>query len=83
MVTVRGDTIGVEDGQMPLSDNGGSSGAIDRKLRALTAMFLDPAATEAEKANAETLKARLEPAFAGGCTRGEMDGQHVSAGPGR
>jgi hypothetical protein len=60
LVTVRGDTIGVEDGQMPLSDNGGSSGAIDRKLRALTAMFLDPAATEAEKANAESLKARLE-----------------------
>jgi hypothetical protein len=45
---------------MPLSDNARSSGAIDRKLRALTAVFLDPAATEAEKANADTLKARLE-----------------------
>jgi hypothetical protein len=45
---------------MPLSDNARSPGAIDRKLRALTAVFLDPAATEAEKANAETLKARLE-----------------------
>jgi hypothetical protein len=45
---------------MPLSDNAKSSGDIDRKLRALTAVFLDPAATEAEKANAETLKARLE-----------------------
>jgi hypothetical protein len=43
---------------MPPSDK--SSGAIDRKLRALTAVFLDPAATEAEKANADTLKARLE-----------------------
>ena len=32
--------------KMPLSDNG----AIDRKLRATTAVFLDPAATEAENA---------------------------------
>ncbi len=45
---------------MPLSDNARSLGAIHRKLRALTAVFLDPAATEAEKATAETLKARLE-----------------------
>jgi hypothetical protein len=45
---------------MPLSDNARSSGAIDRKLKALTAVFLDPAATEAEKANADRLKARLE-----------------------
>jgi hypothetical protein len=45
---------------MPLSDNAKSFGAIDRKLRALTAVFLDPAATEAEKANAGTLKARPE-----------------------
>jgi hypothetical protein len=53
---------------MPLSDNARSPGAIDRKLRTLTVVFLDPAATEAEKANADTLKARLEKRlFAGGC----------------
>ena len=45
---------------MTPSDNARSPGAIDRKLRALTAVFLDPAATESEKANAETLKARLK-----------------------
>jgi hypothetical protein len=45
---------------MPPSDNASSSGAIDRKLKALTAIVLDPAATEAEKANAHRLKARLE-----------------------
>jgi hypothetical protein len=45
---------------MPLIDDARSSGAIDRKLRALAAVVLDPAATEAEKANAGTLKARLE-----------------------
>jgi hypothetical protein len=44
----------------PASDNAKSAAAIDRKLRALTAVFLDPAATEAEKANAEILRARLE-----------------------
>lgn len=46
--------------QMPLSDSAWSPGAIDRKLRALAVVLLDPAATEAEKANADTLKARLE-----------------------
>jgi len=45
---------------MPLTDNAMSPGAIRRKLRGLAAVLLDPAATEAEKANAETLTARLE-----------------------
>jgi hypothetical protein len=43
-----------------VSDIPKSAEAVRRKLRALTAMFLDPAATEPEKANAEALKARLE-----------------------
>jgi hypothetical protein len=46
--------------QMPMSDNARSVENIRRKLRALTAVILDPAATEPERANAEDLKARLE-----------------------
>jgi hypothetical protein len=45
---------------MPESGNSRSAGAIHRKLRALTAVFLDPAATESERANADRLKVRLE-----------------------
>jgi hypothetical protein len=45
---------------MPASENARSIEAIRRKLRALTAVLLDPAATEPEKANAERLKVRLE-----------------------
>ena len=45
---------------MPISENAGSAEAIRRKLRALAAVFLDPAATEQEKATAERLKGRLE-----------------------
>jgi hypothetical protein len=45
---------------MPMSENPMSAEAIRRKLRAITARILDPAATEPEKANAERLKARLE-----------------------
>jgi hypothetical protein len=45
---------------MPVSENAGSAEAVHRKLRALAAVFLDPAATEQEKANAERLKERLE-----------------------
>jgi hypothetical protein len=45
---------------MPISDNARSAEAIRRKLRALAAVFLDPAATEHEKANAKMLKVRLE-----------------------
>jgi hypothetical protein len=45
---------------MPISENARSAAAIHRKLRALAAVFLDPAATENEKANAERLRARLE-----------------------
>lgn len=45
---------------MPISKNAGSAEAIHRKLRALAAVFLDPAATEQEKANAERLKGRLQ-----------------------
>ena len=44
---------------MPIQ-NASSSEAIRRKLRALTAVLLDPAATEPERANAEGLKVRLE-----------------------
>ena len=46
--------------QMPISENARSAAAIHRKLRALGAVFLDPAATEHEKANAKRLKERLE-----------------------
>jgi hypothetical protein len=45
---------------MPVSENSKAVESVRRKLRALTAMFSDPAATEPEKANAERLKARLE-----------------------
>jgi hypothetical protein len=45
---------------MPISDNASPTEAIRRKLRALTAMLLDPAATESERANAEGLKVRPE-----------------------
>jgi hypothetical protein len=45
---------------MPISKNAWSAEAIHRKLRAIAAVLLDPAATEHERANAETLKIRLE-----------------------
>ncbi len=45
---------------MPISENARAAAAIHRKLRALAAVFSDPAATASEKANAERLKARLE-----------------------
>ena len=45
---------------MPISENASSADAIRRKLRALTAVLFDPAATETERANAKELKARLE-----------------------
>jgi hypothetical protein len=45
---------------MPISENAGSAEAIHRKLRAIAAVLSDPAATEHERANAETLKIRLE-----------------------
>ena len=47
-------------GKMPISENENAAEAIRRKLRALTAVLLDPAATEPERANAERLKVRLE-----------------------
>src|SRR5258708_39184237 len=46
--------------QMPINENARSVEAIHRKLRALSAVFLDPAATEHEKANAKGLTGRLE-----------------------
>jgi hypothetical protein len=45
---------------MPISENARAAAAIHRKLRALAALFSDPAATESEKRNAERLKVRLE-----------------------
>ena len=45
---------------MPISENARTAAAIHRKLRALGAVFLDPAATEHEKANAKRVKERLE-----------------------
>ena len=45
---------------MPISENARSTEAIHRKLRAIAAVLSDPAATEHERANAETLKMRLE-----------------------
>jgi len=38
----------------------GSVASVRRKLRAVAAIIADPAATEHERANARTLKARLE-----------------------
>jgi hypothetical protein len=49
-----------QDVAMPISENARAAAAIHRKLRALGAVFLDPAATEHEKANAKRLKERLE-----------------------
>src|SRR4029077_4275308 len=46
--------------QMPISESARAAAAIHRKLRGLAAVFLDPAATEHEKANAKELKERLE-----------------------
>jgi hypothetical protein len=45
---------------MPISENARAAAAIHRKLRALAAVFSDPAANESEKSNAERLKVRLE-----------------------
>ena len=45
---------------MPGSESAKSAEAIRRKLRALTAVFLDPAATEPERGNAAALKIHLE-----------------------
>lgn len=45
---------------MPVSENAWSAEAIQRKLRAIAAVLLDPAATENERANAQTLKLRLQ-----------------------
>jgi hypothetical protein len=49
-----------QDVAMPISESARSAAAIHRKLRALGAVFLDPAATEHEKANAKRLKEQLE-----------------------
>src|SRR5712692_4637940 len=46
--------------QMPISENARSAAAIHRKLRGLAAVFLDPAATEHEKANGIIIKVRVE-----------------------
>jgi hypothetical protein len=45
---------------VPVSQNVPSAEAIRRKLRAIAAVLLDPAATQNERANAQALKARLE-----------------------
>jgi hypothetical protein len=45
---------------MTISENSNATEALRRKLRALSAVLLDPAATEPERANAEGLKVRLE-----------------------
>jgi hypothetical protein len=45
---------------MPMSGNAGSASAIHRKLPTLTAVLLDRASTEHERANAAGLKIRLE-----------------------
>ena len=45
---------------MPISEYARPAEAIHRKLRAIAAVLLDPAATEAERTNAERLRARLE-----------------------
>ena len=45
---------------MPVSENVRSAAAIQRKLRALAAVLLDPAATDNERANARALELRLQ-----------------------
>jgi hypothetical protein len=45
---------------VPVSDNARSAAAIRRKLRAIAAVLADSAATENERANAQTLKLRLQ-----------------------
>ena len=45
---------------MPVNENARSAEAIHRKLQAIAAVLADPAATEHEKANAVSLKTRLE-----------------------
>ena len=45
---------------MPINDIARSAAAIHRKLRAIGAVLLDPAATEHERSTAEVLKIRLE-----------------------
>jgi hypothetical protein len=45
---------------VPLSQNAWSAEAIQRKLRAIAAVLLDPAATDNERANAQALKLRLQ-----------------------
>ena len=45
---------------MTITPNPSSADAVQRKLRALAAVFLDPAATEHEKATAARLEERLE-----------------------
>jgi hypothetical protein len=45
---------------VPVSQNAWSAAAIQRKLRAIAAVLLDPAATENERANAQALKIRLQ-----------------------
>jgi hypothetical protein len=52
--------VDVRSGQMPVSENASPAAAIRRKLRALTAVLMDPAATPPERDNAERLKVRLE-----------------------
>jgi hypothetical protein len=45
---------------VPINEAAKSDAAIRRKLRALAAVLEDPTTTEAERVNAERLKARLE-----------------------
>jgi hypothetical protein len=46
--------------QMPKNEMAKAAAAMHRKLRAIAAVLVDPAATEHERANAEALKIRLE-----------------------
>jgi hypothetical protein len=45
---------------MTVNEDAGPAEAIARKLRAISAVLADPAATEHERANARALKLRLE-----------------------
>jgi hypothetical protein len=45
---------------VPISESARTAAAIHRKLRAIAAVLLDPAATENERANAQALKLRLQ-----------------------
>ena len=67
---------------MPINEMAKAAAAMHRKLRAIAAVLVDPAATEHERANAEALKTRLEKAARWSRqSSGGVERHHVSAWP--